>query len=127
MPFSTVFQLYCSSQCTYPFFPRVFLTSTPHNILSKLLPAFPHNHCETTDSGEREMNPVAMTITHLRKEYWPGWGSNQRPPVLKSAMLLELDENGEKFSKRVENTEKRRNKQFLLFPLCFLKTCTADT
>ena len=23
------------------------------------------------DSGERGMNPVAVTITNLRKEYWP--------------------------------------------------------
>ena len=36
------------------------LTSTPHDILSKLLAAFPHNH-ETTDSGERGINPVTMT------------------------------------------------------------------
>ena len=42
---------------------------------------------ETTDSGERGMNPVAMTTTNPRKEYWPSHGSNQRPPVLKSATL----------------------------------------
>ena len=39
------------------------------------------------DSGEREMNPVAMTSINSRKEYWPSQGSNQRPPVLKSAKL----------------------------------------
>ena len=27
---------------------------------------------ETTDSCERGMNPVAMTIISPRKEYWPG-------------------------------------------------------
>ena len=43
---------------------------------------------ETTDIGERGMNPVAMTIINPRKEYWSSRGSNQRPPVLKSAMLL---------------------------------------
>ena len=43
---------------------------------------------DTTDSGERGMNPVAMTIINPRKEYWPSQGSNQRPPVLKSATLL---------------------------------------
>ena len=41
------------------------------------------------------------------------------------------DENGRKFSKRVENTEGKgeiaRYEQFLLFPQCFQKTCTADT
>ena len=45
MPFSTVFQLYRGGQSIYPCFPRVLLTSTPHNILSKPLAASPHNHC----------------------------------------------------------------------------------
>ena len=44
---------------------------------------------------------------------------------------FEVDENGRKFSKRVENTvgkgEIARYEQFLLFPQCFQKTCTADT
>ena len=44
---------------------------------------------------------------------------------------FELDENGRKFSKRVENTigkgEIARYEQFLLFPECFQKTCTVDT
>ena len=42
---STVFQLYRGGQCTIPCFPRVLLTCTPHNILSKPLAAFPHSHC----------------------------------------------------------------------------------
>ena len=29
---------------------------------------------ETIASGERGMNPVAMRIIKLRKEYWPSWG-----------------------------------------------------
>ena len=33
------------------------------------------------DSGERGMNPVAMTIISHQKEYWPNRGSNQRPPA----------------------------------------------
>ena len=44
-PFSTVFQLYCGSKYTYPCFPGVRLTSTPHNILSNPLATFPHNYC----------------------------------------------------------------------------------
>ena len=44
---------------------------------------------------------------------------------------FKFDENGRKFSERVENTvgkgEIARYKQFLLFPQCFQKTCTADT
>ena len=42
-----------------------------------------------------------------------------------------FDENGRRFSKRVENTvgkgEIARYEQFLLFPWCFQKSCTADT
>ena len=44
---------------------------------------------------------------------------------------FKFDENGRRFSKRVENTvgkgEIARYEQFLLFPQCFQKTCTADT
>ena len=43
---------------------------------------------------------------------------------------FKFDENGKKFSKRVENTvgkgEIARYEQFLLFPQCFHRTCTAD-
>ena len=42
-----------------------------------------------------------------------------------------FDENGRKVSKPVENAvgkgEIARHEQFLLFPQCFQKTCTADT
>ena len=42
-----------------------------------------------------------------------------------------IDEDGRKFSKTVENTVRKgkiaRDEQFLLFPQCFQKTCTADT
>ena len=44
---------------------------------------------------------------------------------------FKLDENGIKFSKRVENTvgkgEIARYEQFLFFPQRFLKTCSSDT
>ena len=78
-PFSTVFQLYHSGQCTYPCFPGFHLHSIPHNILFKLLAAFPLlTIVETTDSGDRGMNPVAVTIVNPRKEYWlsRGWTSD---------------------------------------------------
>ena len=42
---------------------------------------------EATDSGERGMNPVAMTIINPWKEYWSSLGSNQLPPVLKYATV----------------------------------------
>ena len=41
-----------------------------------------------------------------------------------------FNENGKKTSKRVENTVRKGeiacHEQFLLFPQCFQKTCTAD-
>ena len=44
---------------------------------------------------------------------------------------LKFDENSREFSKWVENTVEKgeiaRYEQFLLFPQCFQKTCTADT
>ena len=44
---------------------------------------------------------------------------------------LKFDENGRKFSKQVENTVRKGEiacyEQFILFPLCFKKACTADT
>ena len=44
---------------------------------------------------------------------------------------FKFDENGRKFSKRVENTvgkgEIAHYEQFLLFPQCFQKTSIADT
>ena len=69
--------------------------------------------------------------------------SNNKEPFLKQQILdysklkkvaddnFKIDENGRKFSKQVENTvgkgEIARDEQFLLFPLCFQKTCTTDT
>ena len=44
---------------------------------------------------------------------------------------FKVDENGRKFSKWIKitvgNGEIARDEQFLLFPQCFQKTCTADT
>ena len=43
---------------------------------------------------------------------------------------FQVDENGKKFIKRVENKsgkeEIAHQEQFLLFPQCFQNTCTAD-
>ena len=45
--------------------------------------------------------------------------------------INKFDENGRKFSKRIKNTVEKGEiahyEQFLLFPQCFQKTCTADT
>ena len=65
-----------------------FLLPVPHIIFfpSHLL-LFHITIVETTDSGERGMNHVEMTIINPRDENWPSSGSNQRPPVLKSTTL----------------------------------------
>ena len=89
-PFSTVYQLHHGGRCAYPCFPGVLVTSTPHNILSNPLAASYITIFETTDSGERGMNPVAMIIITPQKEYWPSCGSNQRPPILKSDLAFGL-------------------------------------
>ena len=53
------------------------------------------------------------------------------PSKLKAADNFKFDENGRKLSKQVENTVRKgeiaHDEQFLLFPQCFPKTCTADT
>ena len=84
--FSTVFQLYHSSQCTYPCFPGVLLTNTPDNILSKPMAAFPQNHCRNYRQPW-ERNESWCTIINHQKEYWPSWGSNQQLPILRSTTL----------------------------------------
>ena len=71
------------------------------------------------------------------KETWDGF-ANPFPndKILNSSKLkefaddnFEFNDNGRKFSKRVENTvgkgEIARYEQFLLFPQCFQMTCTA--
>ena len=48
-----------------------------------------------------------------------------------AANNFKFDKNGRKFFKGVENTVEKGEiahyEQFLLFPQCFQKTCTADT
>ena len=64
----------------------VFYTSTPHNILSKPLAALLHNNSQ--NNGQQWERNEFCQIDYHQKEYWPGRWSNQRPPVLKSCMLL---------------------------------------
>ena len=48
-----------------------------------------------------------------------------------SRRQFQIDENGRTFSEQVENSVRKgeiaRYEQFLLFPQCSQKTCTADT
>ena len=66
-PFSKVFHLFHSGQCTFPCFPWVFLTSTPHNILSKPLAAFPHYHCRN-NGQQLERNESCHDDYHQSSE-----------------------------------------------------------
>ena len=88
MPFSIVFQLFHGGQSPYPYFPVVLLTSTFCIIFSPSHWLLSHiTIVKTMDSGERGMNPVAMSINNPQKEYWPSRGLNQQHPVLKFATL----------------------------------------
>ena len=84
--FSTVIQLYRGCQCTYPCFPRILLTSTRHNILSKPLAAFTHNHClnngQWWERNESCCNDYHQSSESILAEL------GIEPPVLKSATLL---------------------------------------
>ena len=88
MPFSTVFQLYCSGQCTYPCLPGVPLTSTPDNILSKPLATFPHNHCRNSEQRYGGYESCGNDDHQSsEKNIGQAGNQNQQPPLLKSAML----------------------------------------
>ena len=100
-------------------------------------------HCTRSvrDTKERQCKSFTIqsqVLPNLQKNLrgitltFPKW------QILDCSKLKELaddnfkfDENGRKFSKRVENTvgkgEIARYEQFLLFPQCFQKTCNADT
>ena len=69
------------------YFIYIAATNAPiHAFLELFQPAFRTIFCPshwllssltivgTTDSGDREMNPVAMTIINPRKKYWQSWG-----------------------------------------------------
>jgi hypothetical protein len=75
--------LHHGGQCTYPCFPGVLLTSTPHNILSKPLAAFPHNHYR--NNGQRlERNESCHWLSPVLGKNISGSSrrSSQRPPLL---------------------------------------------
>ena len=63
--FSTEFQLYRRDQCTYPCFPGVLLTSTPHNILFNI--AFTFNHFRNNGQW-RERNESCHNDYHQSSE-----------------------------------------------------------
>ena len=87
LPFSTVFQLYCCGQCTYPCFPGVLFTSTPHTFLFKPLPAFPNNHCRNNGLLWERWILLQWLSSILRKTI--GWARNRSSdPVPKTCMLL---------------------------------------
>ena len=77
-----------------------------------------------------------QTLRHRNMFFPPTLNLFPKRQLLHSSKLkefaagnLKFDENGRKFPKRIENTvgkgEIARHEQFLLFPKCLQKTCTA--
>ena len=66
------------------------------------------------------------TVFQIQTGYYP----YRKRQIFNCYKNFKFDENGRKFCNRVENTagkgEFAHYKQFLLFPLCFQKNCTAD-
>ena len=110
--FSTLFKLYRSGHSTYQCFPGILFTSAPHNILFKPLAAFPHNIVDTMESGERGMNPVAMTIISPRKEFWSRW---RFEPA--TSCLLQVFYANRLGGKRVDFVITKRLKCIILFTM----------
>ena len=86
-PLSTVFQLNSGGQFTYPCFPEVLLTSTPHIIPSKPLAAFPRNHCQNKGQQSERNESCPNDYHHSEDRILSELGSNQRPHVLKFCTL----------------------------------------
>ena len=82
------------------------------------------------DTGERRMNPVAMTIINLRKQYWPSPGIKSATSCSQVLCLTDLvmgldmkafDDHEEKPFENIERKgENACNQYFLLFPQCSL-------
>ena len=74
MPISTVFKLYRGRQCTYPCYPGTLVTSTLHNILSKPLAGFPHNHSRNngqwSEKNESCCNDCHKSSERILAEPW---------------------------------------------------------
>ena len=69
-PFSTSSKLYRGGKCTYPWFPGVVFTSTPHVIFSKPLAAFPR--IDRLNNGQlRERNESFCNV--LRRNISEAW------------------------------------------------------
>ena len=58
--------------------------SAQYYLLLLATAAFPHNHCR---NNRQRWERIESCRNDYRKEYWPSRGSNQRPPVPKSATL----------------------------------------
>ena len=98
-----IISILCDTQCTYQhyfdilrhplhlsmlFWSSFYLGSSQYSLCHWLFSVI--TVVESVDSGERGMNPVAMTIINLRRRE-----SNQRPTVLKSYTLpTELQRHG---------------------------------
>ena len=84
------------------------------------------------------LTPELQHLTNISKLFLSSLTLFPKQQILDSSKLKEFaddnfrfDENGRMFFKGVENIVEKGEiacyKQFLLFPQCFQKTCTADT
>ena len=73
--FSTLFQIYfdCQLHLTILSWNSLYQYSTQHSF--QTTGCFPHNYCQTMESGERGMNPVEMNIINPRKNISRAQGS----------------------------------------------------
>ena len=139
-PYSKVFQLYCGGQCTYPCFPGVLLTSTPHNILSKPLAAFTHNYCRNNGQrwkrNESCRNDYHQSSKNILAEPWiePATSCSQVGNTTDWAiglgcwwqMLLNFV-TGRQCSLKSREYEYQHHEQVLLFPQCFQKLSLSES
>ena len=134
-PFSTVLQLHRGGQYTYPCIPGVLLTDTSHRLIF-----FPSHWLlshvtiiETTDSGERGMNPVAMSIINPRKEYSRVWDRTS-DLLFSSPQCYRLSYGARRMQKKDQTRQSARvNSTHMYFRTSFfsdllksIKSCTND-
>ena len=93
----------------------------------------------TTTTTTTKMNPKIDCSSGLKEAYvFSDASTLSKTTNFRLYLTIEFEddnfkfgENDRKFSKRVENTERKGEiahfEEFLLFPQCFQKTCIADT
>ena len=74
-------------QSTYPCFPGIFYTSSPHNILSKPLATFPHSH-RRNNGKRRDRDESYLNDYHQFSERIPVLASPGIEPLTAWSLVL---------------------------------------